>query len=77
MNPTAADLFLTNDEVARLTGFARSSKQVEWLRREGFEFRIAADGYPRILRAHVFKLMGMAEATGRRRSVPDFSAVGA
>ncbi|WP_367184436.1 DUF4224 domain-containing protein, partial [Ferrovum sp.] len=37
-------IFLTPDEVKDLTGFQRPSKQIEWLRENGFAYRVAADG---------------------------------
>lgn len=39
-------MFLTDAQIAELTGFIRPRKQIEWLQREGFEFRVAADGHP-------------------------------
>lgn len=68
-------VFLTGDELRDLTGFVKPSKQIQWLKQEGFEFRIAADGHPRLLRAHVFRLMGVVDSVARRRTTPDFSAM--
>lgn len=68
-------MFLTNDQLAELTGFVRPSKQAEWLRREGFEFRVAADGHPRVLEAHVMKLMGVSDTVGKRKTSPDFTSL--
>jgi len=68
-------MFLTTDQLAELTGFIRPSKQIEWLRREGFEFRIAADGHPRVLRDHVFRLMGVSDIATKRKSSPDFTSL--
>jgi hypothetical protein len=59
----AADLLLTADDLRDLTGFTRPSKQIEWLQREGFTFRVAADGHPRVDRAHYLKLMGLEPTT--------------
>lgn len=68
-------LLLTDDELRALTGFVRPSKQIEWLRREGFTFRIGADGHPRVDRGHYCKLMGVADIAAHRRTVPDFSGI--
>jgi hypothetical protein len=70
-------MFLTEPQIAELTGFVRPSKQIEWLQREGFEFRVAADGHPRVLRDHVFRMMGVIDLASRRRTTPDFSTVSA
>lgn len=69
-------MFLTEDDLIGLTGFIRPSKQIAWLQREGFKFRVAADGHPRVLRDHVLKLMGVTDIATRRRSEPDFSSLG-
>lgn len=68
-------MFLTEDQLSELTGFIRPSKQIEWLQREGFEFRVAADGHPRVLRDHVFRLMGVTDIAAKRKTAPDFTSV--
>ncbi len=69
-------MFLTDDDLRDLTGFSRPSKQIEWLRREGFEHRVGADGHPRVLKAHVMSLMGAVDnAQIMRKSAPDFSSL--
>ena len=42
-------LLATADQLAELTGYKRISRQVEWLRSEGFIFRIGGDGRPKVL----------------------------
>lgn len=68
-------MLLTADDLRSLTGFARPSKQIGWLQREGFTFRIAADGHPRVDRDHYLKMMGAIDLAARRRSTPDFSVL--
>jgi hypothetical protein len=68
-------MFLTDIQLEELTGFVRPSKQIEWLRSEGFEFRIAADGHPRVLRDHVFRLMGATDIAAKRKTAPDFTSL--
>jgi len=68
-------MLLTPDDLQSLTGFIRPSKQIEWLRREGFTFRVAADGHPRVDRAHYLKMMGVADIAAKRRTTPDFSTL--
>ena len=70
-------LFLSRDELCELTGCKRRDKVASWLREAGYRHEIAADGWPRVLRAAVeARLM---PAGGRRqpsKSEPDFSAYG-
>jgi len=69
-------LFLTTAELHELTGYKKPGKQLAWLRGQGFIFRVAADGYPRVDRSHYLKLMGgMAGATQHPKSHPDFSSL--
>lgn len=44
---------LTDEELRDLTGYQRPSKQIAWLKRNGVRFFVAADGHPRVLRAHL------------------------
>ncbi len=66
-------MILSDAELAELTGFVRPSKQAEWLRANGFIFRLGADGHPKVLTAHVHKIMGAGAPEGRQRTEPDFS----
>lgn len=51
MNTTP--LFLTDEEVVRLTGYRRPHKQIDWLNQQRLRHWIAADGYPRVPRASI------------------------
>lgn len=42
--------FLDDDELERLTGYVKPSKQIEWLREHGFPFTINAKGRPVVRR---------------------------
>ncbi len=44
---------LSDEELADLTGYQRPSKQIAWLKKQGIRFFVAADGHPRVLRAHL------------------------
>jgi hypothetical protein len=68
-------MLLTPDDLRDLTGFIRPSKQIEWLQREGFMYRVAADGHPRVDREHYLKMMGVADMASKRRTAPDFSTL--
>jgi hypothetical protein len=77
MEPAREAMFLTPDDLRKLTGYVRPSKQIEWLAKEGLSFRVAADGHPRVLREHLMKSMGVPDIAKRGRTVPDFSSMGA
>jgi len=68
-------LFLSEDDLHELTGFQKPKKQIEWLRAQGFIFRIAGDGHPRVDRSHYLKLMGGSADTQRQhqKTVPNFA----
>jgi hypothetical protein len=68
-------LLLTSTELHDLTGYTRPSRQIAWLHDEGFTFRVAADGHPRVDRAHYLKMMGAVDIAARRRTAPDFSSL--
>lgn len=66
-------MFLTIAELIGLTGYKRRSCIVRWLTQNGFAFRIAADGYPRVLEEHV-KLQLCAIAA-KPRNLPRLEAL--
>ena len=74
-NPDIKSLCLSRFEVTELSGLKQPAAQIRWLRREGFQFRVAADGRPRVLRAAIVNALGGTEAQPRqlRRVGPDWS----
>ena len=66
-------MFLTSDNIRALTGRKRYTAQAKWLRNNGFIYRIAADGSPRVLISHVEKVMG--GGAKEIRSKPNFDAI--
>lgn len=52
--------FLSNDEVAQLTGRRRRKLQIEVLRTMGIEHRRRPDGSLAVLRSHVDRIFGAA-----------------
>ncbi len=46
-------LFLTRDEVSELTGYRIRRKVIEQLVRQGVQFYIAGDGWPRVPRSQI------------------------
>jgi hypothetical protein len=70
-------LFLSRDELAEISGRKQRGKIAEWLTANGYRFDIAADGWPRVLRAAVdAKLMPTSGKRTMQRKEPDFSAYG-
>lgn len=67
-------MFLTEADLATLTGYVKPSKQIDWLSRQGFTFRIAADGHPRVATEHVLKVMG-GSSSARSKTQPNFASV--
>lgn len=45
-------LFLSKDELSDLSGFARPTLQIRWLRDNGWRFSVDANGKPRVAREH-------------------------
>jgi hypothetical protein len=45
-------MFLSKDELIKLTGYRRPSYQRRWLRHRGWAFEIGADKRPKVLREH-------------------------
>jgi hypothetical protein len=48
-----SELFLSDAELSKLTGFAWKSKQIQWLKAEGIPFRTSATGHPVVTRAAI------------------------
>lgn len=55
-------MFLTEEEVAELTGYKRTKDQVRWLDGERFGYVIGGDGRPRVLREVVLARLGSASS---------------
>ena len=58
-------IFFTKNDVADLTGYRVPSKQIRWLRDEGFKFKVAADGYPRVMHSEVLFHMSHDATAGK------------
>jgi hypothetical protein len=70
-------MFLTREELIQLTGYKNPSAQMRWLQREGFYFRVAADGRPRVLKEAVINILGghFIEIQSTRRAGPRFENI--
>lgn len=51
-------MFLTEDEVAELSGYVSTRHQIQWLRENGWAFERDKDGKPKLLRAAVVARLG-------------------
>lgn len=74
MNTTP--LFLTDEEVVRLTGYRRPHKQIGWLVQQRLRHWVAADGYPRVTRAAI-EDSAAAHAPHDRREGPRLDGLAA
>jgi hypothetical protein len=63
---------LSPDELRKITGSPQPSKQVAWLKEQGFVFRIGYDGHPKVEREHYRQMMGCLALP--RRSKPNLPA---
>ena len=62
-------MFLSDAELEHLTGTKQPRKMIEWLRGEGFTFRVDRNGYPVVLAEHVAELMGGRSAARMRERI--------
>lgn len=62
-----ADTYLTEAEIARLTGKVYPKVQAKVLAERGWTFEFDGDGLPLVLRAYHDRRMGMAPQTTRAR----------
>lgn len=70
-------MFLTRDELMDLTERQQRGKVIDWLQINGYRYEIAADGWPKVLRAAVeAKLMPTAGKRTMKKPEPDFSVYG-
>lgn len=60
-------MFLSNEELAELTGCKRAKNQIRWLVQNGYKFELSAANKPKVLRALVERKMGVAVAKPPRQ----------
>jgi hypothetical protein len=51
-------MFLTDAEVADLTGYQKPSSQIKWLAAEKYGYAVGGDGRPKVLREVVISRLG-------------------
>ena len=69
--------FLTDEEMTTLTGINRKSRQVEWLRENGWRFVKTLSGKPIVSRIYCRQKLSdsVPEAYSVGADMPDFSQV--
>lgn len=70
-----ANLFLTSEELAELTGYIRPFDQCRWLDTEGWAFVQNAARRPIVSRAYAEARLGGATAADTRLVKPNFDAL--
>jgi Domain of unknown function (DUF4224) len=66
-------MFLTAKDIAKLTGYVRSSAQVRWLRRNGWRFTVNALREPVVAIAELHRKLVSGIAPAKQE--PDFGAL--
>ncbi len=70
-------LFLSRDELIEFSECQQRRKVIAWLTEAGYRFEIAADGWPKVLRAAVeAKLLPSGTRRTLKKTEPDFSVYG-
>jgi len=65
---------LAKDELSDLIGFGQRSKQLEWLRANGWRFQLSGSGDPIVGRWYArMKLAGVDVSSSAQVKLPDFS----
>lgn len=67
-------MFLTNAELAELTGYTNPAYQSKWLTTRGYPFEVSVLRRPRVLRAYVERRLGLATTVPAGQTEPDFSS---
>lgn len=60
-------MFLSKEEIARLTGYRQRAKQTEALSLMGLRFFLPPDGWPRVLKEDL--------ENGQKKKEPDFASL--
>lgn len=66
---------LSKAEIYDLSGYKPPKYQIDWLRKNGFTFRVGADGYPRVDRSHYLKVMGGINEVSHQKTEPNFGGL--
>lgn len=76
MSPLPPPLFLMPEEVAVLTGYKLSRRQVDWLRAKGWRFELNGNRRPVIARRYAEKMLGCGSDDDQPKMArPNFAAL--
>lgn len=64
---------LSSEELSELTGYVRPTKQAEWLKKNGFTFRLNRNAQPKVDRTHYLSKMGVGPSS--KSGGPNWSAM--
>ncbi len=68
-------LFLSDEELAYLTGFKTAAKQVDWLRRKAWRFELNGNRKAVVSRRYAEKMLGFFVEQEPQRVMPNFAAL--
>ena len=68
---TVTNLVLSIEELVELTGYKYPSKQISWLKKNGFKHRLNRFKQPKVDRAHYLTKMGIGPS---KNAEPDWDA---
>jgi hypothetical protein len=73
---SVSHFFLLPDEVATLTGYKATQRQIDWLRSRGWRFELNANHRPVIARRYAEKMLGCGSDDEQPRMIrPNFTAL--
>lgn len=66
-------MFLSKEEIVKLTGRKFKTMQIKWLLQQGYKFEVTANGDPIVLTAHLNERLGGHNSKSHKASQPNFS----
>jgi len=51
-------MFLTQEDIRELTGFAYNAHQIKWLAEHGYKFEVNRAGIPKVLKSYLEERLG-------------------
>ena len=67
-------IVLTTEELMEVTGYRQAARQIKWLKKNKFTFRLARAGRPVVDRSHYLSRMS-CELPKKRNSEPNWAAI--
>lgn len=66
---------LSRAQLEEVSGYRQKSRIAQWLRQNGFNFRVGADGWPRVDKDHYHGVMGTRTPKSLTNSKPNVGAL--